>query len=331
MTEHHSWLPFDVLDFWGSRRVLQMSNDAVLMYLALLSEEWIHGPLPADPALIERVVPSGRWPDFRKVWNELLALGCFELTANSSGGWINRRLEGCRVGGRWATFSHVQAERGRKGGHAKAAKASGIAGQAGRPERKSPSRPGWPLTGQDRTGQDRTEDKNSPEGAVPAGPAKRRAPPKDQTRPGTPQAELVEWWQAAWKERRGSEYTPQRKDFVTAVRLLKLAALPEVKARALSLLESRDAFHLKAADLPLLLSCWNKLAGRQNGFFRDPANPDDAPHLDEAAYRQALEWKADLDAGGERARALLERRAGYGNTRARVDEMIAKGLARKPK
>ena len=81
-------------------------------------------------------------------------------------------------------------------------------------------------------------------------------------KPTTVQAELVEWWCACWKHYRETDYSPQTKDFVIAAKLLKLASVDEIRSRACNLLESEDKFYIKAADLPLLHSQWNKLAGR---------------------------------------------------------------------
>jgi len=79
-------------------------------------------------------------------------------------------------------------------------------------------------------------------------------------RRGGPQAELVHWFQGAWSHYRDdAEYVPGRKDYVAAAALLKRATTEQVQVAACSMLESDDKFYRRAADLPLLLSQWNKI------------------------------------------------------------------------
>lgn len=64
------WFPFFYDAFWEDENVVGMTESAALLYLFLLSRQWKHGSLPADPEKIRRLCP--RWElEWKAVWREV--------------------------------------------------------------------------------------------------------------------------------------------------------------------------------------------------------------------------------------------------------------------
>ena len=85
--ERFPWFPFHVDRFTGSRVVRRMSSEQVGIYLLLLCEEWVRGPLPTSTEDLEVITPS----DVSEV--RVVLRKCFRRTPD---GWVNETLEGIR-------------------------------------------------------------------------------------------------------------------------------------------------------------------------------------------------------------------------------------------
>jgi len=79
----HPWFPFYVSDYIASTRHLDAGEHGV--YLLLLMESWIRGPLPNDLSRLCRMAADAPEKDVLFILDEF-----WKLTEN---GWINNRLE----------------------------------------------------------------------------------------------------------------------------------------------------------------------------------------------------------------------------------------------
>ena len=105
MNEPLPWFPLYVDRFRSSRRTMRMSSSSVGIFVLLLMEEWVNGPIPDDDdalAFIGRNTNEG----VREVLKS-----CFVLTAD---GWVNEPLEGLRSEQEAKHSRRVEA--GKKGG-----------------------------------------------------------------------------------------------------------------------------------------------------------------------------------------------------------------------
>jgi len=103
-------------DYLSDIRVATMTNAERGMYITLLCVCWLEQSLPADPALLARLVAC-RQDRFSHAWNRCLAR-CFMV--REDGRLIHKRLDAERA--KQQAFSQLQAARGRLGGLAKASR-----------------------------------------------------------------------------------------------------------------------------------------------------------------------------------------------------------------
>jgi hypothetical protein len=66
------WLPWYPTDFWGSVRVLRLSEAACNLYRWMLDYQWIHGSVPDDAVVVSRLYPWG--PSALDSWREVRPL-----------------------------------------------------------------------------------------------------------------------------------------------------------------------------------------------------------------------------------------------------------------
>lgn len=258
-------------DLLSNRKVAAMTLAELGLHIKLLCYQWTDGPLPNDPGLIARLsgVPV---EEFNLLWP--MVSHCYEESADAAT-IFNPRMERERR----SHLGYLQrcAKGGRRSAEVRRAK-SGTAQPNPRsnfettstftsevtaevtPNTSSlcPLSSGLPLSTEARNGAVAPPSPSAnghlfPEPAVPD--------KKPRKAPTGPQAEFLAWFKTAWLKYRGGEYQPATKDYVSIAKLWKLSheSQDELMRRSYAMLESEDAFYLKAASVTLLLGNWNQL------------------------------------------------------------------------
>lgn len=143
MTDKLLWYPWFPRDFQADEHVQLMDLAEEGAYRRLLDHQWLHGSIPADPALLCRLVnaPEQRWGT---MW---VALGpCFHPVEGDPSRLANRKLE--RIRGEQLAKRAKRQAAGSEGGKQKASNATARGKQK--------------PTDTDAEGEEEAENSNSP-------------------------------------------------------------------------------------------------------------------------------------------------------------------------
>lgn len=118
--------PFYVNDFFQDHNVLPMDDATVGVYVRLMGIAWNAGSIPADPTLIQALLPKTKPRDFARMWPMIAK--CWVQHPDRVGALIQPRLEKERQ--KQAEYKERQAAAGRKGGKARSSGAQAVLKQA---------------------------------------------------------------------------------------------------------------------------------------------------------------------------------------------------------
>lgn len=255
------WMPWFSTDFWGSVRVLRLSEPACNLYRWMLDYQWNHGSVPDDAVVVSRLYPWGA--SALDSWREVRPL--FDV---KDGALVNPKL--AHVYSCSLEMVSQRSEAGKKSAlsrlrkYGSAAPGRGVAPNAvrtpfeGRSNDRLNDTGTSDLIGSDLNGSDRSILAASPPCPDPAPPAKSSAQPKGD------HPEVGRWFCARFLEATGKPYAYQRgKDGKAVKDLLEwagAAGVPEIKARGETFFTS-DFYNTRAGySLTKFAGAWNELA-----------------------------------------------------------------------
>lgn len=257
------WMPWYSTHFWGSVRVLRLSEAACNLYRWMLDYQWVHGSVPDDAVVVSRLYPWGAtaldsWREVRPLFdlvngqlvNPKLATIHAEQTERVASGRDQRSYAGRRS---------AEARAQKYGSAAPVANARSTTVRTDDVNGRTSDRNGSDLNGTERNGSE--QQKRAPRAAAEppcaAVPAKRK-----RANPTGPDAEFREWWLAEFQAKTGRPYSWSfGKDSKLLSTMLKSVGLEETKSRASRLLHAPPEWLVEGGvDIGTLSSQFNKLA-----------------------------------------------------------------------